>query len=114
MSTRSILGSDIQRGRPIEQQELDDAARIIATILEVPLERRLDAVATALHVMIRCNFDPRQEPTVPRGHGGRCDRCGWNIGDKEDKGCRTGSCAHRPLPERRTHCACCGARYTDA
>jgi len=53
---------------------------------------------------------------VPRGHCNRCDRCGWGYSDTAtiEAGCRPprdGGCSMRPLPERRSTCAGCGANY---
>lgn len=47
---------------------------------------------------------------VPRGHCGRCDRCGWRLAQPGADGCHPGNCSHRPLPRRRDTCAGCGAR----
>ena len=51
------------------------------------------------------------EPTVPRGHCNRCDRCGWPFSPTREAGCVPGDCSMRPLPEPRGHCAGCGALF---
>jgi Lar family restriction alleviation protein len=53
-----------------------------------------------------------EPPTVPRGHCGRCDRCGWEFA-ADACACRPNDCGMRPLPERRKTCAGCGAPFAD-
>lgn len=48
---------------------------------------------------------------VPRGHCGRCDRCGWEFAKMAHGGCIPAGCSMRPLPDERTHCPGCGAPY---
>jgi hypothetical protein len=49
---------------------------------------------------------------VPRGHCGRCDRCGWPL-STDRGGCRDDDCSLRPLPPPRNSCAGCNAPYVD-
>lgn len=49
-------------------------------------------------------------PAVPRGHCGRCDRCGWPMGSEKGQ-CRPLDCSMRPLPAERPTCAGCGAPF---
>lgn len=66
------------------------------------------------------NVEPSAPPgptgegaAVPRGHCNRCDRCGWEYG--ADRGqCRPDDCSMRPLPDKRTACAGCGAPFVAA
>lgn len=50
---------------------------------------------------------------VPRGHCGRCDRCGWPYAVERSEGCAPGDCSMRPLPDMKTHCPGCLAVYDD-
>ncbi len=57
----------------------------------------------------------KKRRTVPRGHCGRCDRCGCTLlGDfSHTAGGHTRACLKGKV-EPRTHCAGCGLPYEDA
>jgi hypothetical protein len=52
-------------------------------------------------------------PKVPRGHCGKCDRCGWPLAESAEKGCVLGNCSQRPLLSLRSTCAGCGAPFEE-
>jgi hypothetical protein len=61
---------------------------------------------------------PQLGPPVPRGHCNRCDRCGWEMvlegATGAAGGCWPSNCSQRPMPEKRTTCAGCGAPFEPA
>lgn len=67
--------------------------------------------AAPLRALVAALGDGAKLPPVPRGHCTRCDRCGWPLVAQGEAGCWATNCSMRPMPEKRTTCAGCGAPY---
>lgn len=54
-----------------------------------------------------------RKESVHRPHCGRCDRCGFEMGEG-DGNCNVDDCSRRPRPPYRMTCAGCGAPFDDS
>ena len=93
---RGVAATGGRRGAICEDQLLD------------LLESRDEFVRVRPITTVR--FERETPPrAVPRGHCGRCDRCGWPLGP--GSWCTPENCTRRPRLDLRNTCAGCGAPY---
>lgn len=89
------------RSQKLSAPSLPEAKSEAISLVRARLVEALAAVGGAIEA---------GKPRVPRGHCGRCDRCGWLIGDKN---CTPQNCSTRPMLPRREVCAGCGLPFED-
>ena len=115
-SRANLLESNEIRGKSAERaEERADAAEAKLGELCDAIESEARDCGCSERILARvealAKLDGAPQRPVPRGHCGRCDRCGWPLAQPGADGCYPGDCSTRPLPRQRETCAGCGAPF---
>lgn len=123
MATRDMLRAIELLSDPADDRDEDDREEVEYLVAEALANvHRANGTRCASHDVCEGEIEgiddagpapgpPKGLSPVPRGHCGRCDRCGWPFAQPGDYGCRPGDCSQRPALPLRESCIGCGAPF---